>query len=1128
MTRPPSPASSAPTLQDLRAARGKPVSALRRYRGWLIALGVLFAVVLFGVFGAPPIAKIQLVKHLSERLGREVFVEKIRLNPLVCSFVIEGLAIAEADPQAGRFVEWQSLYVNVSAWSLLVGDVRLQEIKLMGFYARAKRTPNGEMNFDDIVARLRAANTRSSAEAEGNSNPRQAVAVGHLAVIDARIDFSDQSMERPFGTSLGPLTFSLTDFRTVGDPDAPYKFEAETAAGERLVWKGTISADPIKSQGELSLSNIDLAQLSPFYHTFLEAELRSAKLDASGRYTFELREGAPRVTWQEGSLRLRDIRLGAPGVATDAVAVRMVELRGVTADSAEPSAKITAVSIEGMRLNASRDQGGLDLARLLMPRLKATSTPAVASKPPESLNSPEKPQPVPHVTVAELSLGDVKLELTDLTPPRPAVHRIEDLRLTLRDLDSAALDRALPLALKITLPEAGQISIEGSASAVPLTAELKLTLEQVPLAQASPYLEPLANLRLTAGTLRGEGHATLREGAATFTGTLGLAGLGSVDGKRTEDLVTWKDLSISGIRASSAPLSLHADLIRLIEPTARVRIEADGTLHIARAGSAATPPERSPNANPPPKVANSSASPPPPLALSVGRVEVVGASLRYEDRSSRPAARAAFTSFSGSVSGLSSDALGRADVDIRGQVDDVAPVAITGKLNPLGTPAFVDIALDFKGIDLRPGAGPYIARFAGRELSRGKLSLVVQAQLKERNLDLQNVVTLDQFELGSPNASPDATTLPISLALALLRDTSGQIVLNVPVKGSLDDPDFRIGRVIARVLVNILTKATTSPFALLGSAASGLTGRSGEAEADSESLSWQDFAPGVSTLDPAGIEKLTTLAAALETRPELGFNIAGGYDAESDAGALKRARLEKEIRVQAWKADRFNDAALPPPEEFELSPALRAQVVARLYATVFANQLIGASPGGPSADGADAMNEENAAAAADGRWRSQTPLMPTPLKTLPTPPLGRSGNANPRRDFGRLTGVSNRNTPPPGLGVGTSGRQAARPRANSGPALPAVKTPEASTSQAAGAGSSDAITQFELPSVAEMESGLEERIALSDTALVALAQARAEAVRAWLTETGGIASERLTLVEGGEASGARVTLELKL
>src|SRR5690606_33851848 len=137
------------------------------------------------------------------------------------------------------------------------------------------------------------------AESSEASKPTP-LSIGRLAVSDARVTFEDDSLARPYATVVGPLTFTLQNFYTVGDPDSPYQFEAVTGAGEQLAWRGTVSADPVKSQGELRLANIDIARLSPYYHTLVSGELRSALVDLSGRYAFELKPEGPALTLSEG------------------------------------------------------------------------------------------------------------------------------------------------------------------------------------------------------------------------------------------------------------------------------------------------------------------------------------------------------------------------------------------------------------------------------------------------------------------------------------------------------------------------------------------------------------------------------------------------------------------------------------------------------------------------------------------------------------------------------------------------------------------------------------------------------------------------------------------------------------
>ncbi len=1052
---------STPSLKDLRSSRGRPPAGWRRFRGRIIAGAVAVALVLFGFFGLPPIVKTQAIKRLSLRLGREVTIEKVRINPLVLSATIEGFAIAEADAATGEFTGWRRFHANFDSWSLLAGEIRFQEIELDGFRARVALDKRGEFNFSDILARLATDAAATAAAEPGKAGPGAdaeaakplALAIRRLDVTDARVVFTDASRAREFATEAGPLTFSLRDFRTVGDPDAPYQFEAVTSAGERLAWKGTVSADPVKSRGELVLANIDLARLSPYYHELVAGELRSAFVDVSGRYTLELRDGAPALTLADGAFTLRDVRFGAPGVEADAFALARLAVTGVSVDSSAPSAAIGKVAVEGVRLRATRDTAGIDLLRLLTPRAAPSSEPAAAVSSASVL---------PKVTLGEFALSDVRVDVVDLTTPRRAEHHIENITLTLRDLDSSDLARALPLALEVTLPRGGRVALSGTVAAQPLAAELDVALERVPFANASPYVEPFLNIRLAGGALRATGRATLRDGVAGFAGDFGVADFKTVDGKIAQDFVSWTDFAVTGIRAGTAPLAFHADEIRLVEPSALVRVEPDGSLNIARATarSSAAPSSAAGPAAP---------AAPLPIAVTVGTVAFEKATLRFEDRSIRPAARGVLGDFTGKVAGLSSEARGRADVDLHGLVDGVAPVAVTGKLNPLGTPAFMDLKVAITGIDLLPGAGPYVGKFAGRELTSGNLNLAITARLADRKVDTSNVVTLDQFYLGEKTNSPDATTLPVGLALALLRDTRGRIVIDLPVKGSLDDPEFKIGRVVARVLTNILGKAASSPFSLLGAAFGG----------GGDELGWQDFPAGSALTDEAGIKKLETVARALNARPALRLDIVGGHDPARDTEAMRRGMLDASVRALAWETRRRVDPNTPPPDQLLITPELRAGMVARLYAASF-----------PLAPG------EVAPRVVVGEGALTVPLVPDGTGGSRSPFDPAEAESKNRR-IGRL------------------------PRYGDGDPVAPV-----SASAPAAAGAAEATPGAPTITLAEMETRLAELFTIPESDLRALGEARAQAIRAWLLEGGKVAPERVFLAPVA-ATGARVNLKLR-
>ena len=190
------------------------------------------------------------------------------------------------------------------------------------------------------------------------------------------------------------------------------------------------------------------------------------------------------------------------------------------------------------------------------------------------------------------------------------------------------------------------------------------------------------------------------------------------------------------------------------------------------------------------------------------------------------------------IAGISTEQFQHADIDFNAMVDNVGPANITGTINPFSGTQTNEIKVSVKDMDLTP-TSPYSGKFAGYRIAEGKLNLDLAYQIVGKKLKSKNVITLDQFTFGEKVDSPDATHLPVRLAIAILKDRDGKIVLDVPIEGSLDDPKFRIGKVVKRAIVNILEKVATSPFSLLGAMFGG----------GGEELGYQDFARGQRGVD---------------------------------------------------------------------------------------------------------------------------------------------------------------------------------------------------------------------------------------------------------------------------------------
>jgi len=271
--------------------------------------------------------------------------------------------------------------------------------------------------------------------------------------------------------------------------------------------------------------------------------------------------------------------------------------------------------------------------------------------------------------------------------------------------------------------------------------------------------------------------------------------------------------------------------------------------------------------------------------------------------------------------------------------DNVAPLSIKGQINPIARKDFTDLTLVAKGVDLLPFS-PYAGKYVGYGIGKGKMAADLSYKISERRFTSNNVFTIDQFELGQKVDSPDAMHVPMKLAVAVLRDRNGQIVLDVPASGSVDDPDFRLGKVIVRAIVNVLTKIVTSPFHLLANAFGG---------GKDKNIEYQDFAPGSAALAPSETEKLDVVAKSMLERPELSLDIQGSDDPAGDTAALRKAGLDGLVRAAKWKSVSATDPALASPDAVTVGPDEYPRWLQAAYDAAFPAPAVPTPPTGKKA-----------------------------------------------------------------------------------------------------------------------------------------------------------------------------------
>lgn len=887
-----------------------PASRLRR-KLW-IAGGAIALFTLVGFFVLPPIVKSQLEKRASAALGRPVTIGRVRVNPYAGSVTLEQLDVRLKDG-TGSFLGWDRLYVNADPLSSLFGAWTLGAVELDGFHVTAQLKPGGAFNFSDILEKLNPPGAPPSA---APAKPGRPLLLVSLKVNGASLDFADQSRPKPFATTLGPVTFALTEFRTTGSSGAPFHLEARSEAGEKFSWTGTLSAEPFGSKGDLRLENILLPKYLAYYADQLKGDLREGRLSVQGRYEVSLAEGARVLRLTDGAVQLRGLKLTAPGDAEPAVELPALDVTAINADALALKATVGSVALNGGHLRVRREtDGALNLLTLFEPNEPAALAASAPSPVPVATAAK-----LPEFMIGEVVLKDFQVDVTDRSAPRPAQLGLVGIQFSLKNV-TLADGAEMPLQLVFGWAPQGTVKVEGKVAIKPeVQADLKLDVTGLGILPLSPYVEQFVNARITEGTLTASLAAQLalpagRELAATLAGGVTIEKFGLVDGVHNEELAGFGSLALTGLRVATVPqLSLALEEVNLTAPYALVVMNEDKSLNLAGLAKSGPSPVQTAATSAPVAAAG------PAPKITVGRVVIADGDYSFTDRTLAPAVRMVINHFGGTITGLSSENLAQAGVDLKATVDGAGPISITGKLDPLGARKFVDLKIDFKNVDLI-GLSPYSGKFAGYELARGKLGLDVKFQLDDRKINATNVLTLNQFTFGAPVESPDATKLPVRLGVALLKDMDGKIVIDLPVQGSLDDPEFRIGKVVWRVIINLLTKAAVSPFALLGSMFGG----------GGDELAFQEFSPGGSALLPAETMKLDTMVKALVNRPGLSVALEGSYDGPADTYVLRQQKLAEIVRRAIWEAKHAVDPNIAPPEKLELTPEEEAGMMKQLF-----------------------------------------------------------------------------------------------------------------------------------------------------------------------------------------------------
>ncbi len=858
----------------------------RRRKIWLAVAVVLL--VLGGVFlwALPKLILSQAVAQIPKLTGRAVSIKDIDFNLFTSRLVIRNFRLAERDP-AKAFVEFERLEARWSWLSLLGSHIRLTDVRLVAPVVQLVRTGPREFNFSDLLDLIPPADPKAEPL-------RWKFTMERLGLVLGNIVIRDEAMSPHVNWNIQGLTIEAGGLTTrAGQPAGHLALQTKVGGSPFELSSNEIRLAPGAVSLGLTFKDFDLTQVLPYVPSEIPAGPYAGRLGFSIRIAFERGpEGVTRAV-VTGDINLADLKLIRRGGPAPFVTVPRLSLKLKEADLLSRVIVVSNVEIEGVQVEALRDKSGvIDLLKLAEAPPPAPS-PSPATKPraapPAAPKAPNGQAPAGVKFLLErlaLSKGTATF-IDEAASPRTTLA-LTDLGLTLESLAWPVVGPA-KLAVGAGLPGGGRIEVRGSVLPQPLDATIAISVRDAPVEPYQPYIPFPARL---SGRFFGDSQnrITIKDGRLTALskGTSWAQGVEVRAPGVADPAIRVERMELVGLDLAW-PTRAAVARVGFQRPAVVVERSQDGVINLrALFTPPPTPGEDAPKPAPAAAAPAPAAASPKPkglletMALEFAEIRLENGSVRFLDRTTKPAFSEDFSRLEVLVAGLTNRRDQRAKLTFTSVIGGDSALDISGEIGPLGAPPFLDLVGELRKFPL-PTVNPYADQTIAWIIRRGALTYNVRLKLEDDQLAVNNEVLIDHLQVvKAPDRGDEVKQrigLPLGMIVALIKDGRGEIRLNVPVTGSLKDPKFDVSDAIWTAVRNVLVNVLAAPFRLIGRLFT-----SGDDKVQELTVEPVTFPPGSVAVAPAMEEHLLRVADFLRRTPfvDLGMRpVASAADIEA-------------------------------------------------------------------------------------------------------------------------------------------------------------------------------------------------------------------------------------------------------
>ena len=834
---------------------------------WLVTLPFIYMA--SGFFLLPWLLQSYTPSFLQEKYHLNLSLGAITFNPLTYELHVND-AVLKTDAQE-PVIALKHFYIDYSPSGLFKKEIIIKTILLEEPFIDFQLDNTGAFNLLKLFSAFTATEENVTSDTSSNTLP---LSIKHFEINGAKGKFTDFRLSSPFVYEFGPLQYTVNNLSFDKDSLSIHALKLALQNQDKIALASSMTFDPLKIHGQLDINHLPLPSLWGYFLPTMPAQLFEGEFSTTLPFTLDLSKELPELSIEKASLSLEKLVFMTP-TKQPLIACSSLTLNSI--DIAWPQATVTLG-----KLSLINPTVHMSLEKSYEPDLVRWFKPSSTQK---KNNSKDDNATAWNFVLQNLLIEKGIVELID-TNARRSKTTLSDIALKVDNLSNDT-NRSISYDLMMQLDKS-PLALKGTFHPKQEKLETTLMTKALPLTKLQPYLETYTPLTLTKGLLSTKATLTL---SLQKTVSLLFKGDVTIDALTFQDtfkkpLVSWDVLSLDEVIFNTTPSSLQIKKITLTKPYINLDIHKDKRTNftdIIKPSSAST--------------AASTSSKEEEMEIRIGDVTLKNGSANFKDASLPIPFATLIHNLNGTFSTLDTKNTKPSVLKLEGKVDKYGYAKISGSLLPFDFKDRANLKILFKNIDM-PSLTPYSGKFIGYAIQKGKLSMDLSYKIKKGLMEGDNKINLDSLTLGDKIESEDATNLPLGLGIAILKDSKGQIDIDLPVSGDLNDPDFKYGALVWKAIGNLLGSILTSPFSLIGS----ILG------IETETLKSVDFSAGDFELIASEEEKIEQYKQILEKKPELKLSITPSYNEALDTAGLQERAVDANIEAMTKNAKQGEDS----------------------------------------------------------------------------------------------------------------------------------------------------------------------------------------------------------------------------